>query len=76
MDPERRSSVAELQDGQKVEGVFLCSRKSLPTDRTGRRYLSLLLADRSGQVEALLWDEAERQAEDGERPMKVKSFRE
>lgn len=62
--PTGHRFVAELRDGDKLQGeVFHCIRKAVPTDRTGRRYLSLMLGDRSGQIEALLWEEAERQAE-------------
>jgi 3'-5' exoribonuclease len=56
--------VVELRDNDKLQGeVFHCVRKSVPVDRTGRRYLSLMLGDRSGQIEALLWEEAEQQGE-------------
>jgi 3'-5' exoribonuclease len=56
--------IVELKDGDKLEQeVYLCVRKGVPVDRTGRRYVSGMLADRSGQIEALLWEEAERQAE-------------
>ncbi len=58
-----RRSIAELQDRERIDEVYLCLRKSLPVDRNGRRYLNLVLGDRSGQMEALLWDEPERKAE-------------
>jgi len=63
MPAASRRSIAELQDRDRVEETYLCLRKTLPSDRYGRRYLSLVLSDRTGQLEALLWDEAERRAE-------------
>ncbi len=58
-----RKYVMDLREGDRLQQVFLCKRKNLPQDRNGRPYLTLVLADRSGSVEALLWDEADRQAQ-------------
>ena len=58
-----RRRIADLQDKEKVEEVYLCLRKSVPVDRNGRRYLNLILGDRTGQMEALLWEDPERKAE-------------
>lgn len=57
-----RQYVIDLKDGKRLQQVFLCKHKNLPVDRNGRPYLTLVLADRTGSVEALLWEEAERQA--------------
>jgi 3'-5' exoribonuclease len=62
-EPSSRAYVANLKDGDHVFEVYLCTRKALPVDRTSRRYLHMTLSDRTGDVEALLWEEAERRAE-------------
>ena len=54
--------VADLQDGDKLQEVFLCKQLKLRQDRNGRHYLTLVLSDRTGAVEALLWDEAENRS--------------
>ena len=57
-----RQYVIDLKEGARLKQVFLCKHKNLPVDRNGRPYLTLTLADRTGSVDALLWEEAERQA--------------
>jgi 3'-5' exoribonuclease len=54
-----RKFVGDFHERDRVLEVFLCTRKSLHVDRNGKKFLSLVLADRTGEVEALLWDNAE-----------------
>ena len=57
-----RRYVIDLKEGDKLQQVFFCKQKNTPVDRNGNTYLTLVLADRTGSVEALLWDEAEKQS--------------
>ena len=57
-----RQYVTDLKEGEKLHQVFLCKHKNMPVDRNGRAYLTLVLADRSGSVDALLWEDAANQA--------------
>src|SRR3954463_15431121 len=43
-------SVATLRPGDRVEGVFACTRKDRLTARTGTPYLALELRDRRGTI--------------------------
>jgi 3'-5' exoribonuclease len=43
-------SVATLRPGDRVEGVFACTRKDRLTARTGTPYLALELRDRTGTI--------------------------
>src|SRR4051812_22609369 len=43
-------SVATLRPGDRVEGVFACTRKDRLTARTGTPYLALELRDRTGAI--------------------------
>lgn len=52
--------VADIREGQQVQDLFLVSRKSLAETKTGKPYLALTLMDRSGEVEARIWDDAAR----------------
>jgi 3'-5' exoribonuclease len=47
---------SELAPGQSVQGVFLVQSKDVRQKKTGEPYLSLVLMDRSGEVEAKMWD--------------------
>ena len=56
--------VNELREGDSVDSTFVVRRKQLVAFRNKPgRYLSLVLADRSGQVDARLWDNAEEIAD-------------
>lgn len=46
----------DLAPGQGVQGVFLVAAKDVRQKRTGEPYLSLTLMDRSGDVDAKMWD--------------------
>jgi 3'-5' exoribonuclease len=49
--------VAELQDGQVVASFFLVREKEIRTSASsGKSWLRLALADRTGTIEAKMWD--------------------
>jgi 3'-5' exoribonuclease len=49
--------VAELQDGQIVASFFLVREKEIRTSaNTGKSWLRLALADRTGTIEAKMWE--------------------
>ncbi|MBI5478364.1 MAG: HD domain-containing protein [Deltaproteobacteria bacterium] len=49
----------DVVERSRVRGVYLCSQKTLARGRNERAYLSLTLSDRSGALEARVWDQAE-----------------
>ena len=50
--------LSELQPNQTVQGVFLVSYKDVRQKKSGDPYLSLTLTDRSGEMDAKMWDNA------------------
>jgi len=54
-----RRWAAEIAEKDAVKETFLVLQKTMPVSRTGRPYLSLLLGDRTGHVDARLWENAE-----------------
>lgn len=52
----------DLRSGQSVHGHFLVTEKRVGRTRNGKPFLSLRLADKSGEVEAKVWDGAENLA--------------
>lgn len=54
-----RLLVRDITDKTKVRGIYLVTRKILASDKNGKSYLNLLLADRSGQIDARVFDNAE-----------------
>ena len=49
-------SVAGLEPRQQVTGVFLVQSKEVRQKKTGEPYLSLTLMDRTGDLDAKMWD--------------------
>ena len=54
-----RTQVAELREGDPLDGVFACTRKDRLVARTGSAYLALELRDRSGALPARLFRDAD-----------------
>ncbi len=52
--------VKDLRPGTTVEGTFAVRSKDLRQRRGGGAYLALTLADRTGQVAALAWENVDR----------------
>jgi 3'-5' exoribonuclease len=50
--------VNELKKGHTVESIFLVREKSLTRTKAGNPYLSLRLADRTGEIEGRIWENA------------------
>lgn len=48
--------VSDLAPNQLIQGVFLVQNKEIRQKKTGEPYLSLALADRTGDLEAKMWD--------------------
>jgi 3'-5' exoribonuclease len=57
--PEPRLWVGDLKENDRVRGLYLVKVKRLGTTKKGDPFLSLVLADRTGEVEARVWEDAE-----------------
>jgi 3'-5' exoribonuclease len=52
-------NITDLQPGQPVTGIFLVSAKEVRQKKSGDPYLSLTLADKTGDIDAKMWDNVE-----------------
>ena len=52
-------NISDLQPGQPVTGVFLVSAKEVRQKKSGDPYLSLTLTDKTGDIDAKMWDNVE-----------------
>jgi 3'-5' exoribonuclease len=59
-DERPHPAIAELRPGQRFEGRYACLRKDRLTARTGTAYLSIELRDRTGDLTARVFREADR----------------
>ena len=55
-------SIADLSDGDRVSGCYVVHARQQRETRQNKPYLRLVLGDRSGSVEAVVWEDAERAA--------------
>ncbi len=53
-----RVFIHQFKKGQSVEGFFLAKEKTVSKTKTGNPYLSLRLADRTGEIDGRVWDKA------------------
>jgi 3'-5' exoribonuclease len=68
----KTSYVTDLLSEQNITSFFLVREKELRNTREGRAYLRLELGDRSGTIEARMWDQFETIAKDIQRDDFVK----
>lgn len=52
--------VAELVAGSAIDAVFLLVERSMSHKKDGNPFLNVTLADRSGRVKGVVWDQVER----------------
>jgi len=52
--------VVDIRENQQVCGCFLVQQKTVPLNKNGKPYLALTLMDRTGQIEARMWDNVEQ----------------
>jgi 3'-5' exoribonuclease len=51
--------ISELKTNEKIDSFFHLRKKNLKLTKTDKPYLELTLADKTGTIEARLWDNAE-----------------
>ena len=48
--------ISKFKEGQVVQGFYLCLEKKLRHTRTGDLYIDIVLRDRTGQIQAKIWN--------------------
>jgi len=51
--------IGDIKEKEKVEEIFLVTKKELGKSRAGKAYLNLRLMDKTGTVEGRVWDNVE-----------------
>jgi 3'-5' exoribonuclease len=57
--PPERIALRDLEDGQRVRGVYAVRQRELRRKRNGEPWLRLSVGDSSGAAEAVCWEDAE-----------------
>lgn len=56
--------IADMQEGERVKGTYLVRTKNLAVTRAGKPFLTVKLGDRSGEIDAKVWEQADRVAQE------------
>ena len=48
--------IESLKEGMHVSEVYLCRSKQIAVSKTGKEYASLSLQDKTGSIDAKIWD--------------------
>jgi len=48
--------IANLTDGMHTSDIYLCKSKNVALTKNGKEYANLVLQDKTGQIEAKIWD--------------------
>ncbi|MDQ2632007.1 MAG: HD domain-containing protein [Actinomycetota bacterium] len=59
LEPAIRTPIRDLEDGQRVSGVYAVRERELRRKRNGDPWLRLSVGDATGTAEAVCWEEAE-----------------
>ena len=46
----------DYSEGDRVQGVYLCKHKQAAVTKNGKNYLNVILQDKTGTVDAKIWD--------------------
>lgn len=48
--------IQELKDGDRVSGVYLCKQRNSAVTKNGKPYDNVILQDKTGSIDAKIWD--------------------
>ena len=48
--------IQDFKEGDSISDIYLCKKKSTLTAKNGRAYDSVILQDKTGTVDAKIWD--------------------
>lgn len=48
--------ISELREGGRIQDVYLCKYRQSAVTKNGKNYESVILQDRTGQIDAKIWD--------------------
>lgn len=48
--------IAQIREGERISDIYLCKVKNVAKTKAGKTYYSLLLQDKTGTIDAKVWD--------------------
>jgi len=56
--------IGELREGERINEIYLCKQKQTAMTKAGKPYESLILQDKTGTLDAKIWDPSSQGIED------------
>lgn len=56
----KKKFVQDLQTGESIDDIFVLAEKNLARKRNGDNYLTVTLADKTGRLKGVVWDNVDR----------------
>ena len=50
--------INELRVGEQIQEIYLCKTKRRLTTKANKEYISLILQDKTGQLDGKIWSES------------------
>ena len=48
--------IETLREGERIQEIYLCKQKTSAMTKTGKEYENVILQDKTGQLDAKIWD--------------------
>ena len=48
--------IETLREGERIQEVYLCKQKTTAMTKTGKEYENVILQDKTGCLDAKIWD--------------------
>lgn len=58
--------IETLREGERIQEIYLCKQKTSAMTKTGKEYENVILQDKTGQLDAKIWDPGSMGIEDFE----------
>ena len=59
--------INNIKEKDRIEDIFLVTKKEMGMSKSGKPYLNIKLMDKTGEIEARVWDDAEEYSKNFER---------
>ena len=56
----KKKYIKEIKPGKSVDDIFLLAEKQLAQKKDGNKYLNVTLADKTGRIKGVIWDNVEQ----------------
>ena len=48
--------IKDLKAGERIADIFMCKHKQSATNKNGKEYYSVILQDKTGTIDAKIWE--------------------